>query len=178
VLSGPSGGARQRKPACALVGWRRMPGQMPGMAVERWTALDRWQGIAARKADRVKAWQGSVLCPWLTAGTGIMPPLTARLGRDMSASADSPRTALLRAFGSRLRALREDCKITQKDLAEHAALSNRTVSAKETGIGAKAPELSFVERYVAACMELKQSGVPVDPARVRPEDLAHRPRCP
>jgi len=43
------------------------------MALERWTALD---GIAARKADRAKAWQGSALCPWLSAGTDIMPPIT------------------------------------------------------------------------------------------------------
>jgi hypothetical protein len=89
---------------------------------------------------------------------------------------DEVRTQLLAGFGGRLRQLRKDCGIKQKDLADEAGpegqsgYSNRTVSDKENGVGARAPEWDFVRWYVAACQKLQQASARVDKARFSEEE--------
>ncbi|MFI6296634.1 helix-turn-helix domain-containing protein [Nonomuraea sp. NPDC050790] len=84
----------------------------------------------------------------------------------MSASANSQRTVHLSAFGARLRALREDCKIKQRALAKELEISTSTLSNRERGTGVRAPEWTFVQEYVNACRSaLKKSKGIVDSLR-------------
>lgn len=62
---------------------------------------------------------------------------------------------LLTTFGKKLRALREDSGLSQGDLEDLSVpnFSAKTISAKERGVGSRAPEEDFVRHYVERCRD-------------------------
>ncbi|MEV6182286.1 hypothetical protein [Streptomyces sp. NPDC052015] len=73
---------------------------------------------------------------------------------------------LLIEFGTQLRELREASGLSQSDLEGPpvAGFSIKTISAKERGVGSRAPEWDFVKRYVKRCRDRRdpRQKVPVE----------------
>ncbi|MFF7353147.1 hypothetical protein ACFZA1_10945 [Streptomyces filipinensis] len=65
---------------------------------------------------------------------------------------------LLIEFGKKLRELREASGLSQRELGSppEAGFSSNTISAKERGVGSRAPEWDFVKVYVQRCQESKK----------------------